>query len=423
MNFNFTNYDVRLLKTNCVILVLMPFFLVTGPFLPDLLLIVMVFFFLFLILKKKINNFYKIKNILYFFFIFYSILILSSLFSNFVLISLKSSLFYIRFFLFSIFILVLLVYDEKLKNKFFYFLLILFLILIFDCYYQYYYGFNIIGLKIFKDRASSFFGDELVLGGYLVRFLPILISLWMYRISNNKNKNLFFFFIFICLVDLAVIFTGERTAMFVLIFQKIMILIFIPIFRKYFFLNIFSLFFFFLVLFKSDVNLRVIDHTKKYTNLNIIDKNFRPYTSEHVELFSTAFKMGQSNLLLGIGPNNFRRLCDQDIFKENRRFSCSTHPHNFYLQLFAETGVFSVSMLLMVFIGMLKFLFFKFEKNFTSKKKFIFYEYKLLLIGLVTNIFPFATSANFFNNWFNINMYILIGFLLSSYLKLTSKKI
>ena len=44
------------------------------------------------------------------------------------------------------------------------------------------------------------------------------------------------------------------------------------------------------------------------------------------------------NKIFGQGPKSFRYLCNDDRFKINK-WSCSTHPHNYYIQLLAETGL------------------------------------------------------------------------------------
>jgi len=419
MKFDFTNIDLKLINISSILIVLMPFFLVSGSFLSDLFLIIMVIFFFYLKIKKKITGLKKYKNFFIYFFSLNLIFVISSLVSDFPLFSLKSSIFYFRFFLFSFFIFIMLSFIKNLKKFFFYFLLFLFLILIFDCFYQYYFKINIIGLKILNDRASSFFGSELVLGGFLLRFLPLLLSLWIFTWKLNGNKKeLSFIFIFIFLVDLAIIFTGERTALILLIVQKILIVIFIPILRKIFLLNLLFIFLILGFLIKTESNLRVISHTKKYTNINILEKNFRPYTTEHQQLFLTAIKMGNDNLLFGVGPNNFRNLCNEIKYKQERKFSCSTHPHNFYLQLFAEGGILSLVLLTILLCFIIKMLLNNYinVKSFNSEKALN--EFKMILLGVLCNILPISTSGNFFNNWLNINMYIPIGFLLLSYFKL-----
>lgn len=424
MKFNLTSLDLKLVYISSVLIILMPFFLVTGPFLSDFFLVIMILFLFYLTINKKITELTKYKKFFSFFLFLNVVFIISSLVSNFPLISLKSSVFYFRFYLFSFFIFIIFSLKENLKKSFFYFLLFLFLILIFDCFYQYYFKFNIIGQKLISNRASSFFGSELVLGGFLFRFLPLLLSLCIFtwKLDNNKKignkKEFFFIFTLICLVDLAIIFTGERTAMVLIIVFKILILIFIPILRKVFFFNILFIFLTFGFLIKNESNLRVIQDTKKYTIINILDKNFRPYTTEHQELFLTAIKMGQHNLLFGVGPNNFRNLCNEIKYKEERRFSCSTHPHNFYLQLFAEGGILSLLLLTFLFCFATKILIINNSKTKNVKSECKLNEFKMILLGVLCNILPISTSGNFFNNWLNINIYISVGFLLLSYSKL-----
>lgn len=424
MKFNLTSLDLKLVYISSVLIILMPFFLVTGPFLSDFFLIIMILFLFYLTINKKITELTKYKKFLSFFIFLNVVFIISSLVSNFPLISLKSSVFYFRFYLFSFFIFIIFSLKENLKKFFFYFLLFLFLILIFDCFYQYYFKFNIIGQKLISNRTSSFFGSELVLGGFLFRFLPLLLSLCIFtwKLDNNKiignKKKFFLIFTLICLVDLAIIFTGERAAIALAIIFKILILIFIPILRKVFFFNILFIFLTFGFLIKNESNLRVIQDTKKYTIINILDKNFRPYTTEHQELFLTAIKMGQDNLLFGVGPNNFRNLCNEIKYKEDRKFSCSTHPHNFYLQLFAEGGILSLLLLTILFCFAIKILIINNGKTKNVKSECKLNEFKMILLGVLCNILPISTSGNFFNNWLNINIYISVGFLLLSYSKL-----
>ena len=50
----------------------------------------------------------------------------------------------------------------------------MFLVLIFDGFYQYFVGKNILGWET-HNRVSSLFGDEKILGSYLVRLWPIFL--------------------------------------------------------------------------------------------------------------------------------------------------------------------------------------------------------------------------------------------------------
>ena len=46
------------------------------------------------------------------------------------------------------------------------------------------------------------------------------------------------------------------------------------------------------------------------------------------------------NKYFGVGLKNFRYVCDEkfDTFTQ-KKFLCSTHPHNLYLEILSETGL------------------------------------------------------------------------------------
>ena len=44
---------------------------------------------------------------------------------------------------------------------------------------------------IVENRVSSFFGDELKMGSYLMRIFPIIISLLFFFYNKAKHKKIF----------------------------------------------------------------------------------------------------------------------------------------------------------------------------------------------------------------------------------------
>ena len=98
---------------------LLPFFLITGPFLSDFSVSLISLLFLIFSLKKK--NFFYFKNkFFYIFLIFWAYLIFNSLINNFNLDSFKISFFYFRYGVFVIAIFALLTFDDKFIKYFFY---------------------------------------------------------------------------------------------------------------------------------------------------------------------------------------------------------------------------------------------------------------------------------------------------------------
>ena len=54
-------------------------------------------------------------------------------------------------------------------------------ILICDSLIQYYFGKNLVGFELKSGRVSSFFGEELILGSFILRTLPIFFNLFDYE--------------------------------------------------------------------------------------------------------------------------------------------------------------------------------------------------------------------------------------------------
>ena len=127
-----------------LLIILIPFFLITGPFLSDLALSIVALIFL---INTCLNDLKKFYNNIYFklFILFWFILITSSLLSDNILTSLKNSFFYFRFGIFALCFWYLIEKNEKILNYLFFSILFCFLILIIDGYIQYIFAQNLFG--------------------------------------------------------------------------------------------------------------------------------------------------------------------------------------------------------------------------------------------------------------------------------------
>ena len=95
------NSGLFLIKFPKILLILLPGCLITGPFLPDLSISIIALFFLIHCILKK--NFKYFNNFLFrILFIFYLWILICSVFSENVVFSLFTSVFYIRFLIFSV---------------------------------------------------------------------------------------------------------------------------------------------------------------------------------------------------------------------------------------------------------------------------------------------------------------------------------
>ena len=305
---------------------------------------------LFLIYCFKERDFSYFKNrYFYFFLIFWIYLIINSLIFNFSLDSLGTSLVYIRYGIFVIAIAALLDFDDKFIRYFFYCIFACFSALILDGFYQYFNGENIFGyITSNQYRVSSFFYDELILGGYLSRLWPIFFGLSI--IIFDQKSKLFLIFIAIFILSEALIFlSGERSSFFYINLSAIFVILFS---QKLFKLRLFTLLSSILLLtfisfFHPVAKERIIDQTligmNMVENQDLVnDSNnnqFYFFTKSYHDIYISAYKMYLENKITGIGIKNYRKECNDPRYFVNEKAVCSTHPHNTYIQLLAETGI------------------------------------------------------------------------------------
>lgn len=391
-----------------------PFFLISGPFLTDLSISTLALSsFIILRNKKFLNNFFSI-----FIIIFCFIIILSSFLSENISSSLKSSLFYFRFATFSLVVWFLIETDKKILKKLYFFLIFAFVTIFFDAFFQYFTGSNILNFEIVeKNRISSFFGDELKMGSYLMRLFPLLVALFFFNFENKYRKlyliNCLFFLTFLIAT---VYLSGERTSFILLNFSFLLFLIFLNGFKKvkYFFTILVVLISFSLLNVETPFKKRLIDQTIDQILPKNKNKNFFIFSKQYNEHYASSWKMFNDNKILGVGPKNFRNECKKIEYNFSSQ-TCSTHPHNTPLQLLSETGIFSF----IIYFFLNLFLWFMLIKNLFYKfvhKRLILDNFQIsLIISIIISIFPFAPSGSFFNNWISAIYYFPVGLLMWSF--------
>ena len=401
------------------IIILMPALLISGPFLSDLGVSIVAVIFL---INSKKNNLMKYYDNYYFklFFIFCVILILSSLFSKNIILSLKNSLFYFRFGIFTLCFWYLLDKNIQLIKYLFISILFCFSILIIDGYIQYIYGKNLFGYELYnKYRVSSFFGSELILGSYLARFFPILFGLFVFLDQPKKNKLLLFIMTIIFILSEGLIFlSGERLALFFMNLSAIYIILMLKeykIYRLSTYLISIGLIIIMMNLFPNSKE-RFIDQTYKDFTRNTFENKSKTidkvyiFSKPHNDMYISAYRIFLDNKLFGVGPRQFRNTCSE---YEVSLYSCQTHPHNTYIELLSEAGIFAFILVagLFIFICFLsiKHLIIK----FTGNKNGIINDLEVCLFSaIIISLWPFSPSSSFFNNWMSIVYYFPIGLLL-----------
>ena len=384
---------------------------------------------IFKFLRKDFQIFKSLKNEIILFLLFYIIILISLFLTNYKNESFLASFFYFRYFLLSLAIFYLL----KKYNfffKIFYNTIFLSIGLVtLDSLIQYIFGFNLFGYEIITNKTggfiylSGFFEEEKKLGSYLVRFLPLILSI----IYFNKNKiSLKKELIILSIISIPIFLSSERTALFLLIIFYFFYFLISK--KKLFFVSIAVIVFSLLFTFQKDLTYKYINFTIKQTGLHVLIKpNDRPihndivryYSVEHENLSYTALKAFKKNYLFGTGVKSFYFYCRDTIEKFqyiiNKRGNyliCSTHPHSTYMQILSEIGIFGFILIIFIFfktlITNLKIFLNKNKNNFIKS-------YFFINLSIIMNIMPLIPSGSFFNNWICLMIFFPIGFLL--YLK------
>ncbi len=409
-----SNFKNKILITFPSFLIsLIPIFLITGPFLSDLSVVLVCIFFLTNIFLKKEYIFFNNKFFLIFI-IFFVYLFINSLLKYYDIHNLRSSLGYIRFGIFSIAVIYFLEREKKILKWTFIVFLISFLLLIIDGYIQYFIKENIFGNPVDQGskRIRLLFNDQYILGSYLSRLFPVFLALTLLLFKDKKNFIILISCLFV-LIETLIFLSGERVAFFFNTLSAFFVIIMIKNYKKIRLITLLLSFFsiILITIYDDTAKKRIWDQTINQLGINSTKLNI--FSEVHQSHYLSAYKMFQDNKLIGIGIRNFRNYCDEDRYKTHKS-SCSTHPHNTYVQLLSETGLIGFA------FGLILFFYFAFKmlnhlKGALFKKHYLFNDFQIcLLAAIFITIWPFAPSGNFFNNWISIIYYFPVGFFLWS---------
>ena len=323
---------------NLIIASIIPF-LIWGPFFPDLIVSVSSLFFLYHVFKNKNFYFYFFNKPLIIFFIFCIYCIIISIFmAENILLSFESSLFYFRIGVFSCFIWYLIDKDKKILTYFYYALILCFSTLVIDGYFQHFTGENLFGFKIDGIRVSSLFGDEQILGSYLSRLFPLLFALFL--VKQKQKFEIYFIGILFILVDVLIYMSGERSAFFFINLSTIFIIILIKEYQKFRLVTFIIAIICITALSLNSSNLSDRMFKGPAEDMGFIKSEKKPtiFSEVHDNLIRNAYSMFKDQPIFGHGPKMFRVICKDEKYATGVT-PCKTHPHNFYVQLLAETGI------------------------------------------------------------------------------------
>ena len=322
------------------------------------------------------------------------------------------SLGFIRFVIFFFAIDFFFTQFPKILKKIFLFWTIILVVILFDTIFETVFESNIIGniSPSPEIRIVSFFGDELVVGAYILG-LGYLISGYLISTDSSLKLKKIIYNLILFLVPVCIFFSGERSN-----FIKASIIFFLMILfikenllvikKKYFFL-------FFLV----TIILTIFVSKETYTTQTLffkridysINKSFFK-NFENIKYFAhyeVAWQIFKDNPVIGVGGKNFRHICSKQKYHNPEikltSYRCSTHPHQVHFELLSEHGligyIFIISLILIFCIRNFKYFLIKKNTLHLASILYIF----LVFAPLIPSGSIFATfNATFF--WINFSI-------------------
>lgn len=391
-------------------------------------------------------NFINISLLLFFF-----IIIISSYINldNIGIENLLKSILLIKFFLLFV-VLENLGKNENFELKYFFyicFFLIIFLSL--DLSLQYLYGKNILGFTPHDGRIAGIFGHEAIAGAYLQKiFIFSLIGMIFFLNLKNK-KNSLFLSLALSIIIFGSFVASNRISFFILITLVLILTFFFKLIRKNLIHAIMLVLPILYIFYQNDPSIKIrylgffykVDNlilntkdnflNKKDTNviednINVIPKNnsnsLEPKLSltSHEKIFITAYESFKTHKFLGNGYKSFRINCS-NFTNQNKKYLCSTHPHNYHLEVLHDTGLigfftlsfFALSLLILSLKKILK-------SDIDYKNKIII---SLLVVNLLIELFPFKSTGSLFTTWNGCLVWLAVSLVNYKNYEFNSKKI
>ena len=367
-----------------------------------------------LIDKIKIQfNFINISLFLFF---------LTTIFTSFLNIEIVGqdnfikSIFLLRFFL--LFILIeTLFFNKKINLKyFFYACFFTTLFLSIDLCLQFFYGKNILGFEPWEGRVTGVFRSEAIAGAYIQKMFIFLLIFFFLITKNLNNKYLPIILFLLIIIIFSSFISNNRISFLILILTLLFVIIFYKTLRKKLLICFLILLPIFIYFFKNNSQInshyvnfidRIILVSKLEKNFDLLNKKQTEYAidsnkniaaislPEHFKIYTASIESFKENKLLGNGLKSFRFKCQK--FQDQKKFLCSTHPHNFHLEILHDAGLIGFFFISFFSVGLI----IKITKHILFKNTF--YEEKiilsLILLNFLIEIFPLKSTGSFFTTW------------------------
>ena len=286
-------------------------------------------------------------------------------------------------------------------NYLFYSFSLTILLVILHSFFQLHFDNYFLNTINITNNRLVLFQDEYRVGYFLTKVYPIFLAL-SFKLKKEKTNYFYLIHSIIYVTTIYVIMeSGDRAAFYSFILFSLILLIILNINTK---IKILTLIILTLgvssFLTNSDTRDRIYHSTINDLGLSNLE-NLVFFSPKHQKHLEASILMIKEKPFFGHGPKTFRENCKLNKYRVEG--ACSTHPHNYYLQLLVEAGIIGFVFVFGLFIFICKELVFIF---FSRNNKLYTNEYIIITVLLFINLWPIIPTASFFNNWNSIVLYL-----------------
>ena len=286
-------------------------------------------------------------------------------------------------------------------------LAIILLFVIVDTLWQYIFGVSITGnLRDISGRLTGPL-DNVKVGIFMAKMLFPIIGIYLFFASVKENKIEIIGGIFLLIMSIStILLTGERTAFASTMISLLAGAFLLAITERKLTKTISMVVF--IIIIESIFLLKTQSHVQGRSH-QFFDVISNYLASEYGQLQKAGIIIGWEHLQTGAGLKGFRELCHQ-LFVSGVITTENLHPHNLYIEWFAETGIIGF----LLFTSLVFCLFYKTFKAFLASKGIERLLPIFAISTLIVNFFPFMPTQSIFSNWSAILLWYSISVAMAS---------
>lgn len=310
---------------------------------------------------------------------------------------LKKSIFFFKY-LFFYFCIKTLVEKDILNFKFFFLscgVCVIFVSL--DLVYQLIFNKDIFGFERIDHKLSGPFGEEQIAGGYLQKFSFFVFFLFFILDRKLEKKTLSAILVgLFMIISFSVLISGNRMPIVMYLLSWFFLFLLEKDIRKYFiiFLILTLIFVIFIFWNVEQVKMNILNFYSMLSQIfNFLPQLFGAnetlnFPNTYIKELYSGYATWKTNIIFGGGIESFHINCSKILN------SCSSHPHNYYLEILSETGLVGLVSVCLIFL----YIFYisivkKFILNTHFQNNYLISPFAIMFL---IEIFPIKTSGSFF---------------------------